>query len=339
MPGSFPQREKPTNTDINDSSSNNNSNSNSNSSNSSNNDNNKYNTKLTSPESSNSAKDTVPSARHVGGSRHPTRRAPAEVSSPLRAKNGNRATKKSMVPMVEAVLARLKNAETRQNTRVRWEDVRRGPSGGLRDCTHGQRGGRDRQMRRLCGSTVLSRPPRSVLTSPSRCSALWDKKEDDATTSVNPLASLGLRTLVRSGGGTGHEYSRSTCMAKKERYPDDATERHHRGIWPTTEVCSRFQRPSRRSHSLFGEEHKTTENTHKQEARSEAGGGATMALRVASPPRSGRILDDEAPYRWAERVRKWQPHRVSALSVVMPSTSYGIYLSHQPRRSRRPYSP
>lgn len=67
-------------------------------------------TQVTSFESSNSAKATVPSARQVGGRRHPARRELAGVSSASRAKYGNNATKKTKVPMVEAVFARLKNA-------------------------------------------------------------------------------------------------------------------------------------------------------------------------------------------------------------------------------------
>lgn len=52
----------------------------------------------------------MPRARHVGGRRHPARRELGLTSFPFRAKNGNRATKNIMVPMVEAVLARLKKA-------------------------------------------------------------------------------------------------------------------------------------------------------------------------------------------------------------------------------------
>ena len=64
----------------------------------------------TSPESSYSAKAIVPSARQVGGKRHPARRELVGTSLPLIAKYGKRATKKAMVPIVEAALARLKKA-------------------------------------------------------------------------------------------------------------------------------------------------------------------------------------------------------------------------------------
>lgn len=65
---------------------------------------------FTSPESSNSAKASVPSARQVGGRRHAARRELAGVPLGSTAKYGNKQMKKTMVPIVEAVLARLKKA-------------------------------------------------------------------------------------------------------------------------------------------------------------------------------------------------------------------------------------